>query len=105
MSMSTAPRVALLSPGDREARNSSTLEEHRLHGVAEALRQIGVAPELAVYADEFVDEVRDQLRRVNGVLVWVNPIEQGRDRSVLDAMLQQVADEGVFVSAHPRAIQ
>jgi len=103
--MSTAPRAALLSPGDRETRNASTLEGHRLRGVAEALRQIGVVAELAVYADEFVDEVRDQLRRVDGVLVWVNPIENSRDRSVLDAMLRQVADEGVFVSAHPRVIQ
>src|SRR5205085_8883734 len=95
-----ASSVALLWHGDPETRNSAALEENRLRGVAEALRQIGIAAEPAVYADELVDEVRDQLLRVDGVLVWVNPIEKGRDRSVLDAMLRQVADEGILVSAH-----
>jgi hypothetical protein len=41
---------------------------------------------------------------VDAVLVWVNPIEGGRDRSVLDAMLGEVAMAGVFVSAHPDII-
>src|SRR5438093_449667 len=105
MAINAAPRVALLCHGDPETRKSARLEEHRMRGVAEALHQIGVVAELAVYADEIVDEVRDQLLRVDGVLVWVNPIEKGRDRSVLDVMLCQVADEGIFVSAHPQVIQ
>src|SRR5947209_2740865 len=103
--MNAAPRVALLWHGDRETRKTAALEENRLRGVAEALRQIGVAAEPAVYADAFAGEVREQLLKVDGVLVWVNPIEEGRDRSTLDAMLRQVADEGIFVSAHPQVIQ
>jgi hypothetical protein len=105
MSAQAARKVALLWHGDRDARETATLEENRMRGVAEALRQVGIAAEAAVYADEFVDEVRDQLLQVDGVLVWVNPIEKGRDRSTLDAMLSQVADAGIFVSAHPRMIQ
>jgi hypothetical protein len=105
MSIIAAPRVALLWHGDRETRQTATLEENRFRGVAEALQQVGAAAEPAVYADELVDEVREQLLEVDGVLVWVNPIEQGRDRSILDAMLREVADAGVFVSAHPRLIQ
>jgi hypothetical protein len=105
MSIKAAPKVALLWHGDREARDTATLEENRLRGVAEALRQIGVEAEPAVYADEFVHEVRDQLLKVDGVLVWVNPIEKGHDRSALDALLMQVADEGILVSAHPDVIQ
>jgi hypothetical protein len=105
MSINAAPRVALLWHGDRETRKTATLEENRFRGVAEALRQIGAAVEPAVYADEFVNEVRDQLMKVDGVLVWVNPIEKGCDRSTLDAMLSQVADEGIFVSAHPEVIR
>jgi len=42
--------------------------------------------------------------RVDGVLVWVNPIEGGRDRSVLDSMLRDVTGAGVFVSTHPDVI-
>jgi hypothetical protein len=44
------------------------------------------------------------LLQVDGVLVWFNPIEGGRDRSLLDAMLRDVAAAGVFVSAHPDVI-
>ena len=48
--------------------------------------------------------VRDQLLGLDGVLVWVNPIEQGLDRSKLDPLLREVADAGVWVSAHPDVI-
>jgi hypothetical protein len=48
--------------------------------------------------------VREQLLGLDGVLVWVNPIECGRDRSRLDPLLCEVASEGVWVSAHPDVI-
>jgi hypothetical protein len=67
-----------------------------------AARRIRVEP--AIYHDDFCEEVREQLMQVDGVLVWVNPIEGGRDRSVLDSMLRNVAAAGVFVSAHPDVI-
>ena len=98
-------KVALLWHGDREARKTATLGENRLNGVNQALCAAGLATEPAVYNDEFVDEVREQLTGVDGVLVWVNPIESGHDRTVLDAMLRQVAGQGAFVSAHPEIIQ
>src|SRR5262245_8857217 len=103
--MTGTRRVALLWHGDREARSTATLEQNRLRGVAEALRAAGVEPEPAVYNDELASDVREQLRRVDGVLVWVNPIEQGRDRTVLDALLEEVASWGTFVSAHPAIIR
>ena len=37
-------------------------------------------------------------------MVWVDPIVNGRDRTVLDGLLRDVADRGVFVSAHPDVI-
>src|SRR3546814_4908474 len=46
-----------------------------------------------------------QLLRADGVLVWVNPIEAGRDRSILNGLLEEVAEAGVLVSAHPNAIR
>lgn len=98
-------RVALLWHGDRAARQNATLAEGRFSGVAEALRAVGVETEPAVYHDDFAEEVYTQLSGVDGVLVWVNPIEQGRDRSTLDAMLRRVAGQGIVVSAHPDTIQ
>jgi hypothetical protein len=48
--------------------------------------------------------VREQLLAVDGVLVWVDPIHEGQTRTVLDAMLRDVASRGPWVSAHPDAI-
>ncbi len=97
-------KVALLWAGDPATRYTVKLEQTRLSNIADALSQVGIAAEPALYADELVDEVRDQLLRVDGVLVWVDPIVRGRDREVLDALLRQVANAGVFVSAHPDVV-
>jgi hypothetical protein len=70
-----------------------------------ALTAIGIDAEPAVYTDEMVDEVRAQVLQLDGVLVWVDPIVAGRNRSMLDAMLRDVASHGVWVSTHPDVIQ
>jgi hypothetical protein len=69
-----------------------------------ALLALGVRAIPVVYSDESVETVRDQLLGLDGVLVWVNPIEHGLDRSKLDRLLHEVADAGVWVSAHPDVI-
>lgn len=69
-----------------------------------AFSALGVQAEPVVYSDASVEAVRDQLLGVDGVLVWVNPIEQGQDRSTLDPLLREVAAGGVWVSAHPDVI-
>jgi hypothetical protein len=76
----------------------------RLHAMFSAFASLGVKAEPVVYADDRVESVLEHLRSLDGVLVWVNPIEQGRDRSTLDGLLRTVAAEGVFVSAHPDVI-
>jgi hypothetical protein len=48
--------------------------------------------------------VCEQLLAVDGVLVWVDPIHEGQTRTVLDAMLREVASRGPWVSAHPDVI-
>jgi hypothetical protein len=98
------PRVALVWHGDHEARDAASLEAGRFRALAEALRAAGIEPEPAVYCDDFADEVRHQLLQVDGVLVWVNPIEHGHDRARLNPLLQEIAAAGVFVSAHPEII-
>jgi hypothetical protein len=96
--------VALLYPGDRSARDRNDPSESRFASLFAALADAGIAPEPAVYHDDFASEVCEQLRRVDGVLVWCNPTEGGRRRDVLDAMLRDVAQAGTVVSAHPDAI-
>lgn len=79
-------------------------ETCKLRGVFAAFTEAGVAAEPVVFSDDRVENVHRQLLGLDGVLVWVNPIEQGLDRSTLDALLRSVAAEGVFVSAHPDVI-
>src|SRR6202051_5374265 len=65
---------------------------------------MGTDPAPAVFDEAFADEVRDQLRGVDGVLVWVNPLDAGKTRAVLDPLLRDVAARGPWVSAHPDVI-
>ena len=76
----------------------------KLRGVFGAFASLGVNAEPVVFSDETIAQVRTLLLDLDGVLVWVNPIEQGRDRSQLDPLLREVADAGVWVSAHPDVI-
>lgn len=97
-------RIAIVYPGDLETRKTATASNNRFATLFEALTALNAQAEPAVYHPDFADEVYQQLREADGVLVWVNPIEAGHDRSVLDAMLRRVADAGVFVSTHPDII-
>ena len=79
-------------------------ESSRLHAMFAAFEAQGVVAEPVVYSDGSLDSVRDQLLGLDGVLVWVNPIEQGLDRSRLDELLREASAAGVWVSAHPDVI-
>jgi len=105
MNASPAPKVALLYPGDRTARDRADPAVSRFAALFEAFAAVGVDAQPAVWHDDFANEVRDQLRTVQLVLAWCNPIEDGRRRDRLDALLREVAEAGVIVSAHPDAIQ
>ena len=99
-----APALALLYPGDHAMRQRADPAESRFAALFDACGSAGIRAEPAVYHDDFADKVEAQLRAVDGVLVWCNPIESGRRRDRLDAMLRQVASAGVYVSAHPDTI-
>ena len=96
--------MALLWRGDRQAREAATPATSRFSRVIDALARRHIRAEPAVYADDMADEVRTQLMGVDGVLVWVDPISEGKTRSALDPMLRDVAARGVWVSAHPDVI-
>lgn len=97
-------KIAVLWRGDREARCNATPQNNRFHRVFEELAAAGVEAAPAVYDEAFGNEVRDQLLRAQGVLVWVDPIHQGKTRKALDPLLRDVAAHGTWVSAHPDII-
>jgi hypothetical protein len=97
-------KVAILTPGGAEERKTATPENSRFLPLFQALAGLGMQVAPIIYHDDFSNAVRTQLMQADGVLVWVNPIEGGRDRSTLDAVLRDVAASGVYVSTHPDVI-
>jgi hypothetical protein len=102
----TSPRskVAILSRGDAAARRETTPQNSRFVRVFEALAAAGIEAAPAIYDESFADAVCEQLLAVDGVLVWVDPIHQGKTREALDPLLREVARRGPWVSAHPDVI-
>lgn len=96
--------VTILSRGDAAARRDATAQNSRFVRVFEALAAVGIEAGPAIYDESFADAVRDQLLAADGVLVWVDPIHQGKTREALDPLLREVAAQGPWVSAHPDII-
>ncbi len=97
-------KIAILWRGDAAARQAATPQNNRFHRIFEELSALGIEAEPAVYDEAFAAEVRQQLLAADGVLVWVDPIHQGKTRAALDALLREVAAQGPWVSAHPDII-
>jgi hypothetical protein len=96
--------VAILSRGDAAARRDTTPQNSRFVRVFEALAAVGIEARPVVYDEAFADTVRGELLALGGVLVWVDPIHQGRTRAALDPLLREIAAQGRWVSAHPDVI-
>jgi hypothetical protein len=97
-------RIAIVWRGDAATRRAATPQNNRFYRIFEELAAIGIDAEPAVYDEEFADEVRQQLLGVDGVLVWVDPIHQGKTRVAFDPLLREIAARGPWVSAHPNMI-
>jgi hypothetical protein len=96
-------RIALVWRGDPKA-EPPTPNATRFHMIFSALSSIGLAAEPVLYSEEAEEQIRARLLTVDGVLVWVNPLDAGKDRSLLDPLLREIAASGVWVSAHPDVI-
>ncbi len=95
-------RVGILWRGEPGA--TRPRQDRGLEPLFEALGGAGVEVVPLPYGDEQVDEVRARLRVLDGVLVWVNPIQDGATRALVDELLRDATDHGVWVSAHPEVI-
>ena len=96
--------VAIVWRGDAAARKAASPQNNRFYRIFEELAAVGIQAEPAVYDEDFADDVRGQLLAADGVLVWVDPIHQGKMRELLDPLLREVAAIGPWVSAHPDVI-
>jgi hypothetical protein len=96
-------RVALVWRADPSA-VVPTPSATRFHLIFSALDALALGAEPVLYSEEMEEAVRAHLLSMDGVLVWVDPLREGKDRSRLDPLLREVAARGVWVSAHPDVI-
>jgi hypothetical protein len=99
-----ARRVAIVWRGNEDAPDALEPQKGRLRAIFAAFTRSGFRPEPAPYDECHASEFAQRLHQVDAVLVWVNPLDAGRDRKALDDILREVASAGVFVSAHPDVI-
>src|SRR5690348_4378714 len=89
----------------RSGRSGEVLPEgSRLWPVVRALEAVEMAVTPISYCEEASVAVRERVAACDGVVVWVDPLTDGRDRSDLDALLREASKQGVWVSAHPDTI-
>lgn len=97
-------RVGLLVRRSRAAPDQPTRTEERLVAIAAVLSHVGLAAEIVPFSEERASEVRRHVMDLAACLVWINPLQDGRDRRVVNALIAEAATAGVRVSAHPDVI-
>jgi len=97
--------VALLWYGDIPDDESIVGGRNRLRPLYDELVERGVEVVSVPYAHNRHDTVAEQLQGIDGVMVWMNPIEDGQSRERLDNLLSDLVEQGVAVSARPDVIQ
>ncbi|WP_454019634.1 Cj0069 family protein [Azospirillum sp. Marseille-Q6669] len=93
--------VAMLWRGDPA---TAPARHPRLEPISDALAARGIAVVEVPWSEEAVEQTRARLLRCDGVLVWMDPLTNGQDRVLLDSVLREVSEQGVWVSAHPDVI-
>jgi len=97
------PSIAILIFCETQsARNALTEEKYK--NLAIAFQEKGFVINSVIYNDSVAGQKYDELLSYDAILVWINPIEQGNNRKILDALLIKLSNDGCFVSAHPEVI-
>ena len=95
--------IALMIYGEPgSTRNAITEEKYKK--LAAHFLEKGFHVDSVLYHDSISGKLETELLKYNAILVWVNPVEQGNDRKILDALLVKLANNGCYVSSHPDTI-
>ena len=97
-------RIAVLWRGDRTVPSPTPPVDRQLTPLFEAFAELPVTLVAIPYDDEATDAVATEILECDGVLVWVNPVQDGANRALLDAVLRDAVAAGVYVSANPEVI-
>jgi hypothetical protein len=94
-------RLALMWRGNWRNPDQPTNHSERLAALISAFAAIGVETRPVIYFDDDVEAARRALLDCDGVMVWINPLADGRDRTKVDSLLREVSAAGRWVSTHP----
>jgi hypothetical protein len=83
-------------------RNALTEEKYRK--LAAHFIEKRFAVDSVLYHDSISDKLEKELLKYAAILVWVNPVEQGSDRKILDTLLMKLSDQGRFLSSNTQKI-
>jgi len=97
------PSIAILVYADPSSPRDA-LTEGKYSKLASQLAAKGFQVHSVSYHDTVAESLSQQLPIYDATLVWVNPVQQGNDRKMLDVLLTDVSVQGHFVSAHPEVI-
>ncbi|MBD0287134.1 MAG: Cj0069 family protein [Bacteroidota bacterium] len=95
--------IALMVYGDIHS-GRDALSEDKYKDLANALLSAGFTVQSVLYNDALSESLYSNLLDFDAILVWVNPIEQGKDRRNLDSLLAKLAGKGCLISTHPDVI-
>jgi len=95
--------IALMIYGEPGS-TKSALTEEKYRKLAAHFIEKGFAVDSVLYHNSIADKLEKELLKYHAILVWVNPIEHGNDRKILDSLLMKLSEQGCFVSAHPDTI-
>jgi hypothetical protein len=95
--------IALMIFGDAQS-NRNALGEEKYKNLAITFQEKGFDISSVIYNDAIADQLSTELLSHDAILVWVNPVEHGNNRKILDALLIKLSENGCFVSAHPDVI-
>ncbi len=96
------PRIGILWRGPSGTPRPAA--SRKLDLLFDALSEQGAEVEPVAFEDHRVDEVRAQISRLDGLLVWVNPIQDGANRGRVDELIREASARRIFVSADPAVI-
>jgi hypothetical protein len=102
--MKTRTDIGFMIYGSDES-EKSVFSEEKYRELANYFVQRGRTVRSIIYNNKSSERLKLDLADLAVLLVWVNPIEEGEDRRVLDSMLIELSSRGVRVSTHPDVIK
>ena len=98
--------LAIIFSGENMDINTISPQKGKLHGLVDEIRKNNFNVTVVPYSDEYYELIEKNLESMDIVLVWYNPLEKSRPRTILNNMLKQVEKKGkVYVSSSPATIE